>query len=131
MTNPRFYYFGPLERPGHFMHNEFGHSVLNEEEKSIPWQGFDIDGKLQPGCYLERGYWECRGPQIEGEALIHYKSGWTAISFWDRTIDGRYGCNSTFIAEGIFNFEQMVEMAKTRFAQRWNKMKFQVKLVNP
>jgi len=41
-------------------------------------------------------------------------------------VDERGACNSNYFAEGTFTFEQMVEMAKTRFAHRWNKMKFEV-----
>jgi hypothetical protein len=65
--------------------------------------------------------------EIEGEALVHHKDGWTALAFWDRTVDKRGACCSVYLAEGIFTFEQMVEMAKERFSHRWNKMNFEVK----
>jgi hypothetical protein len=122
------FYFGPLYESGHYMYRENGQTVYSEDRKDIPWQGWDIDGKLQPGCFVDRGRWDHRGPENEGEALLHHKDGWTALSFWDRTIDTRYGCNSTYIAEGILTFEQMVELAKARFPKRWGMMKFEVRL---
>lgn len=48
---------------------------------------------------------------------------------WDRSVDKRGACNSNYFAEGDFTFEQMVTMAKARFAPRWDKMKFEVRLV--
>ncbi len=65
----------------------------------------------------------------EGEAVLHHKDGWTALSLWDSTIDTRPGCSSTYIAKGVFTFEEMVTLAKERFTERWNKMRVTVTLV--
>lgn len=124
------FYFGPWDQAGHHFHGENGylhHSAFD----CCPWQPFSgtsgIDCQLQPGCYIDRyGHWKRTDKQIEGEALIHHKNGWTALSFWDRSVDKRGGCNSTYFAEGTFTFDEMVEMAKARFAYRWNKMSFKV-----
>jgi hypothetical protein len=124
MKKPKMYYFGPWNSPGHHYYTEDGGAVYLQEERTIPWQPHQIDGKLQPGCYFERGRWWHKGTEKQGQALLHHKEGWTAISFWDRSVDARGGCNSTYVAEGEFTFEQMVEMAKSRFAYRWNKMPF-------
>lgn len=56
-----------------------------------------------------------------GIAKIHHKNGWTAIALWDRSVDTRGGCNSTYFAKGDFSFEEMVKMAKERFSERWKK----------
>jgi len=123
---PRMFYFGPWGEPGHYLFNE--HRIWSHREEDIlPWNG-KIDGCLQPGCRLEKdGRWEHDdADQVEGRALLHHKDGWTALSFWDRSVDTRFASNSTYFAEGIFTFEQMVEMAKTRFVDRWNRMKFEV-----
>jgi hypothetical protein len=131
---PRMLYFGPWERSGHFWFNEDGRTYgVDEIAAESPWNPDDaengIDCQLQPGCYRDKyNHWK-HDKETEGAALLHHKAGWTALSFWDRTVDRRGGCNSTYIAEGIFTFEQMVEMAKTRFAKRWNRMKFEVRLV--
>lgn len=129
MPQPRVLYFGPLKESGHFFfEDETGWYVPSRELKDVPWtsQEDHVDGTLQPGVVCERGHWQATTPQVEGPAVIHHKNGWTALSFWDRTIDTRGGCSSTYLAEGTFTFEQMVELAKTRFPERWGKMKFQV-----
>jgi hypothetical protein len=126
LVQPRMYYFGPWARPGHYFFYETGTVVLAAERRQVPWNN-RIDGVLQPGCVFEFGEWRSRGTQPEGEALLHHKDGWTALSFWDRTIDTRLRCSSTYVAEGIFTFDAMVQMAKARFAVRWNKMAFPVR----
>ena len=138
MKTPLVLYFGPLKESGHFMFYENGQEVSPHRlaDTITPWKANDIDGTLQPGMILWREHWvkeSERGGRSwrEGEAVIHHKDGWTALSFWDSTIDTRPGCSSTYIAEGIFTFEQMVELAKDRFAERWNKMRFEVKFIKP
>jgi len=74
-----------------------------------------IDGGLCP-----------KGAQIEGKALIHYKDGWTALSFWDRSVDMRGNSNSNFLADGKFTFEQMVEFAYQNFPEVTRRYKFSI-----
>lgn len=123
---PKMYYFGPYNQAGHFFFGPRGSYVSRQETECIPWKDYEIDGKLQPGCFEERGHWSVKGPEIEGQALLWTKNGWTAISFWDRSVDTRGRCNSTFIAEGTFTFEEMVEWSKLVFPDRWARMKFEV-----
>lgn len=133
----RMFYFGPWDSPGHYVCDENGYSVAREVERILPWghreeNQHHLDCCLQPGCYKDRdGSIEHLGPQIEGQAVLHHLNGWTAIGFWDRTIDTRPNSNSAYMAEGTFTFDEMVEMAKTRFAERWNKMRFKVVQFQP
>src|SRR6185503_6006072 len=90
-----------------------------------------MDGGLQPhNCgRFERGLPCYAGTCADyGKALVHHKDGWTALAFWDSSVDKRIGCVSVYVAQGEFTFDDMVEMAKTRFAKRWNKMQFTVEL---
>lgn len=120
------FYFGPWDKPGHYLFDERGRWQIDHPQ-GFPWSAWSgIDGCLQPGCRQVRDRWEHSGPQNEGQALLHHKDGWTALSFWDRSVDRRGACNSNYFAEGYFTFDEMVEMARTRFAVRWNRMKFQV-----
>jgi len=128
----KMFYFGPWDGAGHFLHDECGLTVYGENRGTLPW-GDEADGGLQPhfeNCRRRRSqytqYCDCgNGP--EGVANLHHKNGWTALSFWDRSVDTRGACNSTYFAEGTFTFDEMVAMASERFAHRWNKMKFEVK----
>lgn len=137
MKAPRMVYFGPWDSAGHHFRDENGWLFPEKYMAGFPFghcsNRIPVDCCLQPGCYKdERGKWRRdHSKEMEGHALLHHIKGWTALSFWDRSVDTRGGCNSTYFAEGEFTFEQIVEMAKTRFAERWNKMKFDVVLVCP
>jgi hypothetical protein len=63
---------------------------------------------------------------FEGQSVITHKDGWTALSFWDRSIDSRPGSNSNFLAEGIFSFDEMVKLAQEKFPSVWNRFKFPI-----
>ena len=123
-------YFGPLKESGHFMFHEDGWQVPYSKVNTIcPWKDSEIDGLLQPGRPDPGDRLERRTrSKVEGEAALHHKNGWTALAFWDCTIDTRPGSCSTYITEGTLSFEEMVALAKARFPERWNKMQFEVKL---
>jgi hypothetical protein len=60
--------------------------------------------------------------QVQGECVLTQKDGWTALSFWDRTGDTRGNSNSNFFFEGIYTFEQMVELSKQYFPEIMNRV---------
>jgi hypothetical protein len=120
------FYFGPYKQPGHYLFGIDGRKLYNEQEASCPWKMEDIDGVLQQNCMFKFVDWHREGPQNEGEALIHYRDGWTALSFWDRSVDHRSGCNSTFMVKNIYTFEQMVELSKAHFKAKWESFSFKI-----
>lgn len=134
MKTPRMFYFGPWDRPGHYFFDEQGRSVREDLTPGFPF-GHEpgkiyVDGRLQPGCPNPGDRLQRRTrAEVEGAAALHHIQGWTALCLWDRSVDTRGACNSNYFAEGEFTFEQMVEMAKSRFSERWNKMKFSVQHV--
>jgi hypothetical protein len=127
MSNPILYFFGAYDGNGHHLYVEDGNYA--KPVPTFPWsaQGHDIEGVLQPraGVRLARGE---HPERVEGEALLHGKSGWTALCFWDRSVDTRLESSSNYFAEGTFTVDEMISMASARFAKRWNKMKFAVRL---
>lgn len=138
--SPQMLYFGPWDQAGHYFFNEHGGAghvysqsgqAVMRAEKEVPWKPGEIDGGLQPhysDCKRRDraiGYCGCTSSK-EGVALLHHRSGWTALSFWDRSVDTRGACNSTYFAKGTFAFDEMVSMAQARFSKRWAKMNFSV-----
>lgn len=121
------FYFGCVDTAGHYLWKptQWGprraFATSDPASEYTPWgrDGAGLDGMLAPHenrrCqYLKNGF-GCQCSQTQGITAVHHKDGWTAISFWDRSVDKRGGCNSTFLAEGEFNFEEMVELAKVNF----------------
>ena len=95
------YYFGCVERAGHYMHTpdmRTDSSFMHEN----PW-GFSIDGGLLPKR------------EVQHEPVLAHKDGWTALSFWDRTVDSRPRSNSSFLAEGTHTMDEMFAIAHQYF----------------
>jgi hypothetical protein len=119
----RVFFFGCWDQAGHFMFGPGGRHV-RDERRATPWESHDA--VLCPG-YV--GPYD-NGPQVEGEAGLHHKDGWTALCFWDRSIDGRGGCNSGFYAEGTYGAAAMIEIAREHFPTVWARFPFEVRVVS-
>ena len=115
----KFYYFGCIGCAGHYLWDIDERWVATHWKEATPW-GYDLDSKL---CI--------EGQQTEGIATLNHKDGWTAISFWDRSVDGRNGCNSTFIAEGTFSFTEMMGFAKQYYPKILDRFNFDVTYKDP
>jgi hypothetical protein len=78
---------------------------------SIGWRGRLSERERS----IDRGD-EC--PQ--GQTLVHHlDNGFTAMQWWDRTQgDTRFGCNSTFLAEGEHDFETMLRLFAENFPEQ-------------
>jgi hypothetical protein len=121
---PRFYYFGCIERAGHYMHSNPSPRGLEEIRalhdvlRKNPW-GSGIDAGLCPPGKDARY-------QVEGRASVHHKDGWTALAFWDRSVDSRGGSNSVFLADAIHDFEIMMALARENFPEVLDRLSFAV-----
>lgn len=112
----RIYYFGCWDTAGHYL---FESQYNRPSMDVIPWE--NIDGGL---CTEET--------RIQGVAKIHHKDGWTALAFWDYSIDDRPGSNSVFLAEGIHGFYHMIEFSKKHFPKIFNRFQFKlVEFISP
>ncbi len=109
-----FFYFGCIGHSGHYLWSAPYRQC--RDVGTTPW-GFAIDGKLCPIT---------EGRQREGVASVHHKDGWTALAFWDRSIDSRPGSNSVFLAGEYLSFDEMVALAKSRFPDVWKRYSFDV-----
>lgn len=97
----QFYYFGCIGSPGHYLHDVNGRSV---RMTNTPW-----------GNQIDTGLLDKKAPQRQGEGVLVQKDGWTALSFWDRSVDGRSGSNSAFILNGTATFDEMLALANDYF----------------
>lgn len=116
------YYYGLVPGGGHALCCIFdGHLIRMPRDQVTPWP--DIDNALQPGCQWTEsrglGYWHSPPVNVQTQSAgrLHHKDGWTAIAFWDRTGDGRYGSNSTFIFEATLTFAEAVDRARETFPE--------------
>ncbi len=59
-------------------------------------------------------------------ATLAHISGWTILSFWDRSVDRRNGCNSAFVIPAEVNYITAISVAQERFAWVWDRFPFDV-----
>jgi hypothetical protein len=81
LDNINLYFFGCWREAGHFLHDKNGRSQHDVLETN-PW-GYTLDGSLCPNYIAP---YRRSGPEIEGQAKLHHKDGWTAlfIMWWSR-----------------------------------------------
>lgn len=126
------YYFGCVGESGHFLFDQWLRRVTypGAPYGCGPWKL--VDAKLAPyigssAAARRRSDYD-NGKQTQGLAALHHKDGWTALAFWDRTVDTRMGCNSNFFFEGTRSFDEMVKLCKAWFPTIWGRFPFDVVL---
>lgn len=104
------YYFGTWRNAGHYTWREGMEKTRYGSDEPMPWKR--VDGQLTP-----------KGDR-EGECLIHYLDGWTAIAFVNRTDDSRPGSNSAFFFDQRLSFAEAVAEARKRFPEVMDRLAF-------
>jgi hypothetical protein len=85
----------------------------------IPWT--EIDGALTPGnrggssLYAMRDNHVESSEQVEGLAALHHHDGWTALAWWDRSVDMRHGSNAALFARGEHDVAAMLKLGRQHF----------------
>lgn len=131
---PPVLYFGPYQEAGHFLHGPGGRQINRDDLKRMGfplsnanYYGIDLSQGLD-GCYCpgrikgEKQFGKTTRPEVEGEAKLTHENGMTVLGIWDRSVDKRGACNSTYIALGTYAYETMVKLCSTVYAERWNKL---------
>lgn len=118
----RILYFGCWGSVGHFLWTPDGHHAHDAQ----PW-GDKIDACLCSGTPDRCG----RVPtsaQSEGAATLHHLGGWTALAFWDRSVDERGNSNSVFLARAILTEDEILAAARAAYPRIWARFGFQVRI---
>jgi len=121
----RVYFFGCWERSGHFLWEPNG-THASQRTSDIPWR--NLDQALCPG-YREGAYTP-EADQVEGQAALHHQGGWTALAWWDRSVDTRFGCNAVLIAEGTWTSEEMLRIGRERFPSIMRRFAYRITTVS-
>lgn len=117
------YYFGcGKHEAGHYWHKPGAVGIMRRPP-GCPW-GNDIDGGLAPSFAIWRARGRREAPQ--GQALVAHAGGWTALAYWDRSMDSRPGSNSAFAAEGDYSFDELLTAAKEQWPWVFERQRFEV-----
>lgn len=139
-ANPPVLYFGPYREAGH--HLRFNADGGWARIENLQRAGFPVDRNHHDGLKLSRGLdpGYCPGynpadnyhrtrPEVEGEAKLTHENGMTILAIWDRSVDKRGACHSTYIALGTYGFETMKELCKRAYEWRWNLLESRMPIV--
>lgn len=85
----------------------------------IPW-GYSLDGGLLKGKRLP-----------EGAAVVEHRDNWTALSFWDCSVDSRPGSCSSFVFDALLSPEEALAAARASFPPIFERFEFEVQLWDP
>lgn len=123
------FYFGRADAPGHFLYYAELNGRVRDAEQAFggavgPWSLRQLDGGLaaKPGA-VQRGHVR-EEDQAERVACLHHGvakdgSAWTALSFWDRTGDPRFGSSSTVLCRGTWPCEEVLRRFRERLPTIW------------
>lgn len=136
-TKLRTFFFGCDQRSGHFLHQP-GNSYFRESEglTLIPWNTGELDGGLCPGGWVTRStrvnpngspaqYYPV-GPQVQGQAVLHHRADWTALAFWDRSVDPRSNSCAVFLVAGTHDFDATLALFRESFPQIAARFAFEI-----
>lgn len=112
-------YFGCWRQAGHYLFEQGMHSLgLGRDRQQERLMSF-IDSTLCPP-----------GEEIEGVAnrthLNFDGAPVTVLSFWDRSVDKRGACNSSFILPGVLDFTAAMAEAKRVFPEIFARFTFNI-----
>jgi hypothetical protein len=111
-------YFGCYREPGHWLWAP-GMEPVAEAVEGLPWSLAQLDGDLAP-------------PRARaGVAAVHRQDGWTAVAFWDRSIDRRPGANSVFLIPEELHFDTAMRRAHDAFPEVFAQLGFVVRIPGP
>jgi len=116
----KIYYWGvwPGEGSGHALMTPDG-EIAKFALAEIPWKEAQLDGGALTDNIGGRF-------KPEGIATLKHSSGWTMLSFWDRSGDERNESVSTFVVEGKYQFQGMKSLCRTSFPSVWERFTFEV-----
>ena len=115
------YYFGCYRESGHYLWTS--PPMAREWDLVTPWGiWMDLDGTFPPA------HGSLPGPEIEpqGPARLHRRDGWTAIGWWDRSVDHRGACNSALLVDSDVSFSDVLLLGADAFPLVMERLPFLV-----
>jgi hypothetical protein len=112
---PKGYYFGcrSASELGHYWFDETMHMRLRYPPEGFPWPRWDA--ALNPSTR-------------EGEAALHQRGGWTAVSWEDRSADKRPQSNIIFAYPAVMNYDEIILASRKSFPHIWERIGYTVYL---
>jgi hypothetical protein len=111
-TIDKLYYFGCITS-GHGVH-------LGRQETSGMYRV--IEGGLDTGLLKKAGVRD-----VPGQGTYVQDSGYSILTFWDRSGDSRPNSNSAFFALGEHTADELVAAARERYPHLFERFNFEIR----
>lgn len=111
LDNRRPWFFGCWGRIGHHLWSPDG-TLHRHQSAHLPWP--EVDGELTPGNRNRYGDVDARD-QVEGMARLHHAADWTAVAWWDRSVDKRPGSNAALFVPGTVDMQPALAIGAEHF----------------
>ncbi len=112
------YFFGCLDRSGHFLYEPPGRAV----DLRHPFEHC-IDSGLIPN---PGGVRTQRDSRPDGQYHVAFTRDWTAVAFWDRSGDCRPMSNSVFLINEEVKGEELLALARIQWPQIFRRVGFPI-----
>lgn len=130
---PRVFFYGCIDFVGHYLFASERDWAKNEEARTIPFTGADMDGRFCPGKRTGRPWTPTMSPesnalvntneQTQGHARLTFERGWTLLGVWDNTVDHRGGSHALFLVEGgPYDLETLGAHVQEVFPTVWKRI---------
>ncbi len=134
LRNDEVYFFGCWsDAVGHYLWRATVSRYESVRHRGlIPWQ--EIDATLTPGNRAGSSLYRVSDnhvescEQIEGWAAIHRLDGWTALAWWDRSVDTRYGSNAALFARGEHDMASILAFGRSVFPGIMVRFRYEITL---
>jgi hypothetical protein len=119
------FFFSPAGDERYSMRRHVHGRIEDDPKNYVPW-GYKVDGGLAP-----------LGPQTEGIVAFSQcgnrigrpeEEWWSAVSWWDRSVDSRPGSSCTFMVDRRAKPAEILVEAKAAFPQIFARFKYQLVL---
>ncbi len=109
------WYMGTWGRPGHYWWtpDREQHYFGRAGDPPGPWGELDRDGLYSS--------------EVEGEAALYHKDGWTLLCFASRTDDSRPGSHAAFLFRAHLDFDAAVAAMREHFPTVVERFGFEVR----
>lgn len=122
------YFFGPSGRGQLSLRRRHDGHFEDEPARYVPW-GYKVDGGLAPLKTGDNGI--VAFAQAGRRIGTSDEEWWSAISWWDNSVDSRSGSSSTFLLDRRATAEEVLAEAKKAFPQIFARFKYELVMPEP
>lgn len=117
----------PLQGGAYLFRYRVGNRIYDDPYRYVPW-GYGVDGELAPQgdqLHVEGAAGFAQVARWLGTPLVEW---WSALSWWDNSVDTRLASNATFVIDERVGPVELLSRARAAYPTIFERMKYQILL---